>query len=197
MILLVKIINGLQPPHLYDIFSNYIRDANPRYFLRNNVIPLVYTRTETFRRSFFPGAIRDWNNLDSEIRGVETVSLLKTKLKGNQLVKNSYYSLGSRRINCILSSIKLHCSQLNDDLFKNDIIDNRYCVCGDEETPFHYFFQCPRYAAYRNRLYHETDFIQELSLDIILNGNNQLSHQENIILHETVSSFVQASKRFQ
>ena len=58
-----------------------MRDMNPRYFLRNQDIPLVYTRTETFRRSFFPSVIRAWNSLDPQIRSSDTLSLFKMKLK--------------------------------------------------------------------------------------------------------------------
>ena len=196
LILFYKIVNGLSPPHLYDIYTNYMRDMNPRYFLRNRDIPLVYTRTETFRRSFFPSVIRAWNSLDPQIRCSDTLSLFKMKLKGNQIAKNMYYSMGCRLTNCIILSMKLHCSELNYDLFKNNLTENKYCVCGEVETPFHYLFQCQQYTLFRNQLYHETGFVQELSLDIILNGDNGLSHQNNTILHQAVTTFIKSTKRF-
>ena len=196
LILFYKIVNGLSPPHLYDIYTNYMRDMNPRYFLRNQDIPLVYTRTETFRRSFFPSVIRAWNSLDPQIRCSDTLSLFKMKLKGNQIAKNMYYSMGCRLTNCIILSMKLHCSELNYDLFKNNLTENKYCVCGEVETPFHYLFQCQQYTLFRNQLYHETGFVQELSLDIILNGDNGLSHQNNTILHQAVTTFIKSTKCF-
>ena len=51
-------------------------------------------------------------------------------------------------------------------------------------------------SVFRNQLYHETGFVQELSLDIILNGDNGLSHQNNTILHQAVTTFIKSTKRF-
>ena len=172
-----------------------MRDDNQLYNLRNNDTPLVYTRTETFRRSFFPSAIRAWNNLSQDLKNVETISLFKTKLKSNQPSKNQYYTFGTRKVNCIILSMKLHCSQLKDDLFKNNIINYRNCDCGANETAFHFFFQCPLYTNHRNQLYHKTNFV-ELSLDTILNGLSQSSRDKNMLIHEAVASFIINTKRF-
>ena len=164
----------------------------------NLIVPLVYTRTDTFRGSYFPIVIRAWNNLDPQIRGSDTLSLLKMKLKllvkGHQIAKNMYYSMGCRLTNCIILSMKSHCNELNYDLFKNNLTENKYC--GEVETPFHYLFQYQQYTLFRNQLYHETGFVQELSLDIILNGDNGLSHQNNTILHHAVTTFIKSRKRF-
>ena len=118
------------------------------------------------------------------------------KLQGNQIATNMYYSMGCRLTNCIILSMKLHCSELNYDLFKDNLTENKYCVCCEVETPFNYLFQCQQYTLFRNQLYHETGFVQELSLDIILNGNNGLSHQDNTILHHAVTTFILSTKRF-
>ena len=70
---------------------------------------------------------------------------------------------------------ELHCSVLNYDLFMKNIIDNKYCVNGEVETPFHYMFLYKQYTLFRNQLHHmhEIGFVQWLSLDKILNGDNR------------------------
>ena len=108
-----------------------------------------------------------------------------------------YLTYGLRRINCILSSISMHCSQLNSDLFIHNIIDNKYCLCGREETAYHYFFQCQNYIIPRNTMMNETRFIENLDINIILNGADTHSKQDNIMLHTAVSKFIIATNRFQ
>ena len=78
----------------------------------------------------------------------------------------------------------------------NNLIENKYCVCGEVETPFRYLFQCQQYTLYRNQSYHETAFVQELSLDMILKSDNGLSHQSNTILQHAVTTFIKSTKRF-
>ena len=91
----------------------------------------------------------------------------------------------------------MHCSQLNSDLFKHNIIENKYCLCGCEETADHYFFQCNNYIIPRNTLMNETSFIEHLDINTILNGDDTRSKHDNIRLHTAVSKFIIATNRFQ
>ena len=50
--------------------------------------------------------------------------------------------MSSRCIDYILTRMRLHCCQLKSDIHKKNISNNRYCTCGDEETVFHFFFEC-------------------------------------------------------
>ena len=133
------IVDGLAPQHLLNIFRSY-DNRNRTYQLRHQNIQIIHSRTETFRCSFFPSCIRSWNLLDQNIKCSVTLSEFKSKLFKNKKKKNAYYNYGVRKINCILSSIRLGCSQLNGDLFDNNLILNNRCLCGNVETAFHYFF---------------------------------------------------------
>ena len=73
-------------------------------------------------------------------------------------------------MNTILGSIRLRCSQLNDDLTRNNILNNNMCICGSIETASHYFFDYMLYTNERITLHNQTRFV-ELSLPVILNGN--------------------------
>ena len=55
--------------------------------------------------------------------------------------------MGSRCINSILASMRMRCSQ-----YRNYISFDKYCICGEEETVFHYFFECRNYINPRNTL---------------------------------------------
>ena len=61
------IINGLSPPHLSELYTSYLSN-NTRYEFRYPNIQNALARTETYRCSFFPSAIRTWNSLDSSVK---------------------------------------------------------------------------------------------------------------------------------
>ena len=91
----------------------------------------------------------------------------------------------SRCVNAILASMRMNCCQLNNHLFINTISPNKFCNCGEEETIFHFFFEC-RYV-----LINET-----LSIVKILQGDKSLCTSDITKPHEAVSKFIVSSKRF-
>ena len=149
LILLFKIINGMAPMHLLNIYNTF-NNANYDYNLRNDKMQLIYSRTESFRSSFFPASFRLWNELEPSVRNANSLSEFKSSLCKKSYKKNQYYDYGNRKISCILSSRRLHCSKLNHDLTANDIIDIELCNCGRTETAFHYFLDCP-FLVYRSK----------------------------------------------
>ena len=84
----------------------------------------------------------------------------------------------------------MKCSKLKHDLSMNNIIDNNMCQCGNTETAYHFFFECPLYTIYRNDLQIETMFLHSLTLNIILNGDITISAQRNI------SKYIMKTNRF-
>ena len=90
----------------------------------------------------------------------------------------------------------MKCSKLKHDLSTNNIIDNNMCQCGNTETAYHFFFECPLYTIYRNDLQIETMFLHSLTLNIILNGDITLSAQRNIEIHTAVSKYIMKTNRF-
>ena len=195
LILMYKIVHNLAPTHLNRTLDTYTNEQN-RYQFRNINIHPPLTRTETFHNSFFPCAIRLWNSLEPSVRNAETVSAFKCKLNKNKRVRNPYYSFGLRKINTILASFRMGCSQLNSDLSKNNITNNKLCTCGDEETAFHFFFACPKYTVLRNTFLSDTVFVERLTVNVILSGDFDMSIQHNIDLHNAVSNFIKKTDRF-
>ena len=93
-------------------------------------------------------------------------------------------------MNTILASIRMHCSKLND------LTDINTCNCGNIETAFHFFFECPLYTVHRNLLLLNTAILPSLTLNIILNGDKNLSTRDNIRLYEAVSNYISNTNRF-
>ena len=61
---------------------------------------------------------------------------------------------------------------------------------------FHYLFECPLFIIQRNKLLLDTVFLPSLTLNVILNGDENLSTQDNIQLHESVSTYITQTQRF-
>ena len=68
--LFYKIVNNLAPSLLIDTFNSLTIPERP-YQLRGNNITVPHTRTESYRRSFFPEAIRQWNLLHPSVRSTQ------------------------------------------------------------------------------------------------------------------------------
>ena len=103
--------------------------------------------------------------------------------------------MGSRCINSILASMGMCCSQLKSDIFRYISID-KYCIYGEEETVFHYFFECCNYTNLKNTFLNETLSIANLSVLKILHGDQRLSIRDNMKLNHAVSKFIISTKRF-
>ena len=85
------------------------------YDFRSTNIPIPRARTETYRCSFFPSIIRSWDCLDPLVRNANTIKDFKKKLNKSRN-DNPYYLMGSRCINSILASMRMHCCQLKSDI---------------------------------------------------------------------------------
>ena len=198
LILFYKIVNGLAPRHLENTLHSHTQHTHGHYTRQQDNIRHILARTDTYRNSFFPHSIRLWNNLNSSIRTASSLNTFKSSLNLVYAVpkRNPYYSLGSRSVNSILSSMRTKCSQLKNDLFQNGILLQDKCTCGLSETQYHYFFECGNYTIHRDRLIMETLHICRLTLSIILHGNPDSTTSENKILFNAVSKYVIESKRF-
>ena len=84
LFLMFKMMNNLVPQYL----KNLLPPQHGRPGIRNlrsnenQLIPVPFTRTESFRRSFIPFTIRLWNNLDKMLRDSSSLNGFKSALKG-------------------------------------------------------------------------------------------------------------------
>ena len=71
-----KILNGITPDYLTELFSPMIHETTRlRYNLRNtNDIQIMHANTNLFYISFFPLIIRAWNNLSEDIKQATSVA---------------------------------------------------------------------------------------------------------------------------
>jgi hypothetical protein len=140
-----------------------------------------------------------WNNLDPEKQNSESLAEFKGYLTP-KIKKPSLLYYGDRWINVHHARMRMGCSLLKYDLFYNiHVIPSPVCSCGlDDETIEHFFLQCPIYADLRVNLleaFHSRG-IENINMDILLNGSSDLSNEENKIIFSSIYSYMNESRRF-
>ena len=199
IILVYKIINGLTPNYLTDIFPRQVNNRTD-YTLRNaNDFDLIACRTELFAKSFFPSAVSLWNELPQDLKSIESISLFESSILRTFSVPKvpRHYFIGDRKYSVFHARIRNKCSNLNHDLFTNHIIPDPSCICGHEvEDADHYFFHCTRYTASRIKLFRDLHCFHPLSTRLLLLGSSDFSFEDNAKIFRSTQVFIRESERF-
>ena len=186
-----KIKNGEAPTYMVNLVPDIVGQAH--HNLRNSDnIKLLKTRTETFKKSFIPSAIKLWNNLLPNEKSIEAVQA-KMKFEPIEL-----YNHGARKLNIIHSQMRMHCSKLNSHLFSLHVIDSPGCQCGfNEEDNNHFLLDCPLYEDLRREMITAILIVtEEIDSQTLLYGNQNLSFDDNIEIFSAVHVLIDASGRF-
>ena len=183
---LYKIVSTKQPAYLYDLIPPFQRSSRNKGCIYE---PLC--RTMSFKNSFLPYAIKEWNKLDPNIRNAETYASFRKMLlnfirpKGNSTYK-IYDPLGIK----LLTRLRLGFSHLSEHKFRHNFTDslNPLCSCSLEtESTLHFFLRCQNYTTLRRALMTDLKNINEtiMSLNesdlihVILYGNKNFDDNMN------------------
>ena len=192
-----KIVNGDAPSYLTEVLPQKVAD-NTDYVLRNRDNILQFrTRTEKFRKSFFPDCIRLWNNLDDNIKHLDDLTLFKNALPNVSTKSQMLFNYGERKLNIIHAQLRLQCSNLKAHLVSLHVDNDPRCHCNlDIEDNSHFLIHCPLSNIQRQRL---QDIVQQFSrfeLDVLLFGDDSLQLNENMIIFSAVHAYPKDSGRF-
>ena len=119
LILIYKIINGLAPQYLNNIFPLPV-NSRTDYALRNaNQIDLVVCRTDLHAKFFIPSAVSLWNELPDDLKSSPSLSLFKYGILQTFSVSQvpRHYFVGERKFSVLQPSMRNNCSDLKFDLF--------------------------------------------------------------------------------
>jgi hypothetical protein len=200
--MLHKIHNNAAPKYLTDILCKYRH--NDTYNLRSNLsYRPPHCRLTVFSRSFFPYAIKQWNQLPESTRSIKTISALKRELNPKNANQIIYY-YGSRWANIHHARLRMHCSALNSDLHHYlHVRNNSICSCGYIcEDVCHFVCYCPIYTNERNVM---VDALNHVGLGVVngiphlkllLNGDKTLTLNAQRELFEIFHNFLKSSQRF-
>ena len=126
-------------------------------------IPHYYCRTDTFKISFFPNVINEWNKVDDEIKGATSFSMFKASLlKLGRPHANSTYRIHNPVGIRFLTRLHLGLSHLNEHKFRHNFADcvNPLCSCSIKpETILHFFLHCHIFLNIRRKLFYKTKLL--------------------------------------
>ena len=194
--MLYKTKNHMSPGYLTTLLPISNQEAN-RYTLRNNQnLRLPFSRLETFKRSFFPRAVRLWNALSLTIRNSGSLSIFKANLSNKTKPCNVLYYYGERWPSVHHARIRIGCSKLNADLcYRLHVKDSPACSCGHPvEDPYHFFIACNNFQVARQKLFSSIVPLTPVTLQILLKGSNTLNFVDNCTVFQSVHSFIKETK---
>ena len=70
------------------------------------------------------------------------------------------------------------------------------CTCGSIEDAQHYFFHCVNYRRQRTEVLNEVSRYSNLSLHLLLYGNQTLPLETNIFIFQAVHKYISSTQRF-
>ena len=191
-----KITLGLGPNYLQNLLPPLVSSVNPYHRRRPLDRYEPHSKTETYRKSFFPSTTSAWNTLPIHMQ--ETISLgeFKRELNAAATKVPVYYYFGERAEQIVHCRLRLEMSDLNSDLYNRHLTDNPSCTCRRGiDSAEHYLLLCPIY-----------DTISLTTIDTLPGhfrnvntlpyGDHRISVEENQEIFSSVHSFIKHSNRF-
>lgn len=87
----------------------------------------------------------------------------------------SIYYAGTRKGQVLHARLRTNCCSLNDCLFCKNIVNNRFCTCGETEYADHFLFRYPQYEHYRAIMIEKILRFSDPSLNVLLYGEMSLN----------------------
>lgn len=197
------IVNGYTPEYLRGVLPRSLnasvhntRGSTTRAFA------LYICKTECFRKSFFPSTTVLYNNLTPNERNCNTLKIFSRIMKQSLKIHvPCFYYEGARKLNIVLSQMRMQFCSLNYDLYRKGCIDSEMCNCREAaETLDHYFFHCSYYTVERREL---VESISNFGLEFQLNtqlltfGKEELETETNRFILNCVMKYIDDTGRFQ
>ena len=156
LVFFYKILKGLAPSYLQScLLSDNERTYNTRSRLRNTIKTFT-TRTSAFRATFFPYCTKEWNQLNDNIKKIESIKKInKTRIKIIRTKENSIFGISDIYGVKLLTRLRLNFSHLNEHKFRhnfNDMINPMCNYIAAIETTIHYLLRCRLYSVQRVEL---------------------------------------------
>jgi len=196
LILFHKMVHRKVPNYLFSILPPLISTTNPYHRRRPLDRTVPSYKTELYRNSFLPSTTQLWNSLPDFIKLSDSLSEFKHFLSKNDTKPPCYFYSGDRRSQIIHCKLRLHISDLNNDLVSRHVATDASCDCGfQSETVKHFLLDCPSYHEARLETIHTLPN-HIINVPHLLNGDRQFSLELNRNIISTVHSFIERSGRF-
>ena len=138
---------------------------------------------------------QSWNTVDTSARSSHYVASFKRIITTRSNVP-SYYLAGNRKGQILRTRLRTSCSSLNYCLLSKNIVNNKFCTCGEIEDTKHYLLYCPQYAHYRATLMENISRYCNPTLNILLFGDPAFNREANTFIFETLEVYIMYTKQF-
>ena len=204
-----KIMKGLTPQYLLDPIPMPRRHLFGRH--TTNDLYKFRCRNRRFQNSFYPDAVKSWNNLGPEIRNIDKISKFKEAvIKTIQPQKRSIFNVHDPNGIRHIYQLRVGLSPLRAHKKRHNFIDtpDDICRCGTGiETTEHFLMNCPLFKIQRDSLLSVVNpFFSKLKAaiptlssnlaQILLYGNENLNPSENSSILKATIDFIRTSERF-
>ena len=184
LFLFFKMNHGLSPLYLSNLLLLHVGELSA-YRLQNaeNYVG-IYANTRAYADSFLPSTLQAWNNLPEAVRSADTLAAFKHVLTldtPNPKVP-TYYECGDRLDQISHTRLRTECSSLNQHLFRRNLVQNPYCLCGEIEDNKHFLLTFPRHNQMRAEMalsIQQKKTNVELTTDDLLLGTDAVSDEVN------------------
>ena len=196
------------PPYLYKI----VKDLEPRPHARgtsSHQLKPLFSRTETFKKSFFPSSVQKWNLLDHTSKALPNQVSFKTHLlKKIRPKRKEMFGIDDSTGQSWITQLRMNLSPLKLHKFNYDFQDthNPMCIASDGiEGTEHFLLHCKLYNTHRTDLLRNITLLLQKDITtipdheatkILLYGDTQANNDTNKkVLTQTIS-FIRSSNRF-
>ena len=125
--LFYKVFKNEHPKYLFHLIP--VR-CTPYATRTEGNIPLIKTKHNFFKYSFFPSAIIEWNNLDPNLRNSKSISVFKEKiLSFIRPSPNSFFDIHNPKGIKLVTRLRLGLSHLREYKFKHIFQDTINPLC--------------------------------------------------------------------
>ena len=198
-----KIFFTRSPLYLYNSLPSQI--ISQRY---PNCFNSYRCRTVLFQNSFFPNSVREWNQLNSDIRNTASQSIFRKALfKLVKPLENSVYNIHDALGIKLITRLRLGFSHLREHKFRHNFRDtlNPMCACSLEpENTLHFLLHCHLYDDLRLTLMSDLNILDSsISLlddadliVLILYGDKKYNLTTNQKILKATINFLKNSARF-
>ena len=171
-------------------------------------IPLIKIKHNFFKNYFFPSAVIEWNNLDSNLRNSKSIPVFKEKiLNFIRPSPNSFFDCHNPKGIKLITRLRLGLSHLREHKFKHSFQDtiNPLYNCGqDIESSTHFFLHCPFFINESRTLLSTIRSLDIKLLDCtdddltqtLLSGNISQIFSNSFKIINTSIDYILSSKRF-
>ena len=194
------------PAYMTNLVTDTRQNATGLKLRSAQLLSLPPIRLESFRRSFIPSTIRQWNHLPESLRNT-----LSRRDFSRQVWRRygapeppTLNSVGTKTGNTHHTRLRVGLSHLHAHMFQIQLTPSPACVCGHiQEDTAHYILWCPLYTYYRSQLLIKIRKIipnfdnlsSRCKLNTLLFGTN-LTKSQGIQAAYYLQSYITLTRRF-